>query len=246
MNRFRLVRATRLALLVVAPFAGCSAGAPTTTADVPVTPLAPAAEPTPDAGDGGALEDPPSSADRGATLVAERGCPRCHQSTDPDDGILSGQTSPRPGTQAYGANLTPDVETGLGGWSDAMILRAIRAGVDDERKPLCVMPHFADLSPEEGAAIVTYLRELTPVHHEIPESTCGEGSDASADGPRDASDAGAAADAASCSTFVAPAVAALCHACGVRPCQPNGCFGGYYCETVSRTCHPAPAGCAGH
>jgi len=34
------------------------------------------------------------------------------------------------------------------------------------------MPRFADLSDEDAAAIVTYLRSLPAVHHEVPASRC--------------------------------------------------------------------------
>src|SRR5580658_686505 len=45
-----------------------------------------------------------------------RDCYACHQSDHEADGILSGQSYPRPGTWAYGPNLTPDPNTGIGGW----------------------------------------------------------------------------------------------------------------------------------
>jgi hypothetical protein len=107
----------------------------------------------------------------GAAAVARHGCPACH---DPGDGSLSGQTGPRPGTLAYGRNLTPDPETGIGAWSDAAIARAIRGGVDDQLAPLCPpMPRFAGMEDGEVAAIVAYLRQLPPVRNAaIPESIC--------------------------------------------------------------------------
>src|SRR5205823_2849674 len=125
---------------------------------------------------------------------AAHGCPSCHQSANPGDGVLSGQTTPRPGTHAYGRNLTPDPDTGLGRWTDDAIVRAIRAGIDDEGEPLCdPMPVFGDLSEGDGRAIVAYLRSLPAVRREIPETECGivalpggdDGSDAAA--PEDAS-----------------------------------------------------------
>lgn len=67
-------------------------------------------------------------------------------------------------------NLTPDVETGLGSWSDAQIARAIREGVDKDGVGLVVMPayNYKALSDADVAAIIGYLRNLEPVHHEIP------------------------------------------------------------------------------
>ncbi len=106
---------------------------------------------------------------RGAASVARRGCPACH---DPGDNSLSGQTVPIEGTASYGANLTPDEETGLGGWSDAQIVTALRSGLDDEWVPLCPpMPRFP-VGDDEAQAIVAFLRSLPPVHKAIPASSC--------------------------------------------------------------------------
>src|SRR5262245_42393359 len=65
----------------------------------------------------------------GREYVAARGCATCHQG---EEGTLAGQRDPRPGTSAWGANLTPDIDTGLGAWADIQIVRAMRYGVDDE------------------------------------------------------------------------------------------------------------------
>ena len=67
-------------------------------------------------------------------------------------------------------NLTPDQATGLGGWTDAEIARAIREGVDKDGVGLMVMPayNYHALSDADVAAIIGYLRSLEPVHNEIP------------------------------------------------------------------------------
>jgi hypothetical protein len=117
---------------------------------------------------------------QGKALVAQRGCPTCHQSPDRADGILSGQTAPQPGTRAYAANLSSDTATGLGGWADIQILRAMRAGVDNQFMYLCQpMPHFdgsdpaqPEMSDTEAYTIVAYLRSLPPVNRVIPRSIC--------------------------------------------------------------------------
>lgn len=117
---------------------------------------------------------------RGKFYVTARGCPTCHQSMDAADGTLSGTTSPRMGTMAYPANLTPDPDTGIGSWTDDVLVRAMRTGVDDQGDPLCPpMPHFDGtggdgraMNDDEATSIVAYLRSLPPVHHEIPGSSC--------------------------------------------------------------------------
>lgn len=114
----------------------------------------------------------------GEIAVAERACAGCHEQEG--GGALAGSTMPQPGTAAYGQNLTPDHETGVGEWSDDQLMVAILDGIDDEDEPLCApMPRYRDEGMEESEArdIVAYLRTLPAVHHEIPESECEEGED---------------------------------------------------------------------
>jgi hypothetical protein len=117
----------------------------------------------------------------GKAFVAQRSCPTCHQSPDHADGILSGQTTAQPDTRAYPANLTSDVATGLGGWADIEIVRAMRYGVDNQNAYLCrPMPHYDGsdgaqtfMTDVEADDIVAYLRSLPTVNRVIPTSVCG-------------------------------------------------------------------------
>jgi mono/diheme cytochrome c family protein len=67
-------------------------------------------------------------------------------------------------------NITPDPETGIGGWSDGEILRAIREGVDREGNALFMMPYleYRSLSDEDAHSVVAYLRTLPPVKNRVP------------------------------------------------------------------------------
>lgn len=67
-------------------------------------------------------------------------------------------------------NLTPDIATGLGSWTDAEIARAIREGVDKDGITLVVMPsyNYVSLSDADVSAIIGYLRNLEPVNNPIP------------------------------------------------------------------------------
>lgn len=115
----------------------------------------------------------PRSVERGQCAVVERGCDNCHQSPDPQLGVLSGQTTPRLGTMSYPANLTPDPSTGLGLWTNDQIVRAIRVGLDANTEALCfVMTRFDRMGDDEAYAIAHYLKSLPPVHQQIPPSTC--------------------------------------------------------------------------
>ena len=115
---------------------------------------------------------PASAAQKGAAIVAAKRCSDCHQS-DPSDATLAGSMLPTAGPKAYPPNLTPDMETGLGAWSDVAIVRAIREGVNDEGRALCnAMPRFHDMTDAEAAAVVAYLRSLAPVQRKVPETEC--------------------------------------------------------------------------
>lgn len=108
----------------------------------------------------------------GEYYARKRNCFTCHQSDSPADGVLSGQAYPRPGTRTYGPNLTQD-DSGLRGWQDEDIIRAMREGIDDGGQELCpIMPRFVDMGQTEAEALVLYLRSLPPVSHSIPDSVC--------------------------------------------------------------------------
>jgi hypothetical protein len=114
----------------------------------------------------------------GFEFVQQRGCMTCHGSDAA--AAMSGSSTPISNSQAYAANLTPDSATGIGGWADIAIIRAMRYGVDDEQEQLCpTMPRFDGSDPSqpfmtdvEAGAIVAYLRSLKPIAHAVPESTC--------------------------------------------------------------------------
>ena len=83
----------------------------------------------------------------------------------------------------YPPNLTPDPETGLGGWSEAEIATAIRTGVRPDGRELApMMPwrSYAALTDEDALAVAAYLKSLPPVRHAVPPPT---GPDAKAPAP---------------------------------------------------------------
>ncbi len=103
----------------------------------------------------------------GAQAFTRRGCPDCHQSSG------SGQTSPLLGTQVYPANITHDVDTGIGSWKDEDVERAIRQGFAPGFVPLCSqMARYNKMSDDEVIAIIAFLKSLPPVHNAVPKSVC--------------------------------------------------------------------------
>ena len=62
----------------------------------------------------------------------------------------------------YTPNITPGVETGIGGWTDGEVIRAIREGIGKNNRFLVIKPSelFNGMSDEDVQAIVAYLRSL--------------------------------------------------------------------------------------
>jgi len=117
-----------------------------------------------------------ASVARGEYLVRSVAvCGHCHAADRKNpDGPLSGGIEFRNwriGT-ARGSNLTPDPETGLGNWTDAEIVRAIRNGQRKDGRLLApVMPYewFHGMSDADALAVARYLKSLPPVRNEVKQ-----------------------------------------------------------------------------
>lgn len=67
-------------------------------------------------------------------------------------------------------NLTPDMETGIGKFSDGQIARAMRYSVSHDSKYLMPFMPFQEMSDEDITAIISFLRSQEPVRNEIERS----------------------------------------------------------------------------
>jgi mono/diheme cytochrome c family protein len=68
-------------------------------------------------------------------------------------------------------NITPDKETGTGNWSDDALARAIREGIGHDGRtlfPIMPYPHYREMSDEDLASIIVYLRSVPPVRNQLP------------------------------------------------------------------------------
>jgi hypothetical protein len=79
---------------------------------------------------------------------------------------------------SYAANLTPDQNTGMGIWTEAMFLQAMRTGkhMGGGREILPPMPckTIAVLTDEDLKAIYAYLRTIPSIHNPVPEPVLKE------------------------------------------------------------------------
>lgn len=129
------------------------------------------------------FEATPQRLKRGRYIFDLGGCGGCHSQHD-----WNTHGAPViPGTEAGGQwlnmadlpgrvvapNLTPDVETGIGGLTDDQVARAIREGIGPDGRALFpMMPYesFRNMSDEDLASVVVYLRSLPPVRSQLAKT----------------------------------------------------------------------------
>jgi mono/diheme cytochrome c family protein len=127
--------------------------------------------------------------ERGRYLVSHvAACVGCHspvQDTVPGEPPVEGKLGAGrdfgeiPGSPIHirAPNLTPDKETGLGGWTDGEIARAVREGVSrDGRNLFPQMPYLTyreTLSDGDVLDIIAYLRTLKPVKNDPGHTSVG-------------------------------------------------------------------------
>jgi len=74
---------------------------------------------------------------------------------------------------SYTSNLTPDQNTGIGVWTEAMFIRAMRTGkhMGTSRSILPPMPWpwYGQMRDEELKAIFAYLKSIPPIHNRVPD-----------------------------------------------------------------------------
>ena len=106
-------------------------------------------------------------------------CGNCHTPQGPN-GPLPGMElagglvfDESPAFVAVAPNITPDVQTGIGSWSDAQIIAAIREGKRPDGTiigPPMPIGLYRGLSDGDSAAIVAYLRHSKPVKNTADKS----------------------------------------------------------------------------
>jgi mono/diheme cytochrome c family protein len=120
--------------------------------------------------------------ERGSYLVNTiMACGNCHSPRDAtghpiaEKAFSGGLTFNTPAFVATASNITPDIETGIGSWSDAEIKHALIEGMRPNHDRLggvplaAIMPanFYKALLPDDLDAVVAYLRSLKPVRNEV-------------------------------------------------------------------------------
>jgi mono/diheme cytochrome c family protein len=105
---------------------------------------------------------------RGAVVFAMAGGCSCHTGKDGPVGAGGAEIKTPFGT-FYGTNITPDPDTGIGRWSDAEIVAAIRTGdTRGQGVEAPVMPYYryAGMADVDVRDLVAYLRTVPAVRRE--------------------------------------------------------------------------------
>jgi mono/diheme cytochrome c family protein len=116
---------------------------------------------------------------RGKYLVETiAGCGNCHTPVGPKGPIKARAYSGGPPIankqmKAFATNITPDKATGIGKWSVAQVMRAIREGVRPDGsiiRPPMPIELYRRMSDRDARAIATYLKRQKPVRARAPKS----------------------------------------------------------------------------
>src|SRR6266436_4158996 len=102
---------------------------------------------------------------RGEYLVRAGGCFSCHTAIGGQK-LAGGRALATPFGTFYSPNITSDPETGIGRWTDAQFLRALREGVRPDGAnyfPFFPYPSFTGIIDSDALAIKAYLFSRPPV-----------------------------------------------------------------------------------
>lgn len=118
----------------------------------------------------------------GKYLVSMGSCENCHTRNEkgaPVEGMnfAGGEVFRIPGLEAVSANISPDIETGIGAWTEEKFLDKFRGyrNFTDENLPVAVQANFTVmpwlglrmLPDEDLKAIFAYLKTVKPVRNKV-------------------------------------------------------------------------------
>lgn len=121
--------------------------------------------------------------ERGRYLVEGiAACGSCHAQLAPVEGgrspaLSGGAEFTNAAYRAYAQNITPDGETGIGGWTVDEIVRALREGKRPDGStigPPMAFDLYRRISDTDARAIAVYLKSLPPVRNRVPRSRYDE------------------------------------------------------------------------
>lgn len=108
----------------------------------------------------------------GASLAAVGDCIGCHTAPGGRP-YAGGRALQTPFGTLYGSNITPDAETGIGRWSEAAFVRAMRDGVNNDGRhlyPAFPYDHFRLVTDADLHALYAFVTTRDPVAARPPRN----------------------------------------------------------------------------
>jgi mono/diheme cytochrome c family protein len=105
-------------------------------------------------------------------------CANCHVNKGQEADVDAGKEMPLIGGYEFNIppgvlrsrNITSDKETGIGALTDAQIARTLRYNVNHGNEAIAPLMPFQQLSVYDMTCIISYLRTMPPVKHEVAPS----------------------------------------------------------------------------
>lgn len=121
---------------------------------------------------GAAAQDAAASrVERGEYLLRAGGCVTCHTADAEDaEPLAGGRALDTPFGIFRTPNITPDAATGIGAWSRADFVRALKHGVSpdgDPYYPAFPYPSYAGMTDADAGALYAYLQSIEPVSRDV-------------------------------------------------------------------------------
>jgi mono/diheme cytochrome c family protein len=114
-----------------------------------------------------------SLVERGEYLARAADCAACHTAKD-GDAYAGGRAFVLPFGTLYSTNITPDMETGIGGYSDANFLDAVHKGIgrgNSKLYPAMPYPSYTYMTDADALAIKAYLFSRKPIRAPTPQNS---------------------------------------------------------------------------
>jgi mono/diheme cytochrome c family protein len=115
-----------------------------------------------------------TTVDRGRYLSVLSDCASCHTVPQKNQPFAGGRPIETPFGKIVAPNITPDMETGIGSWTDDQFDNAVRNGIGRGGERLYpAMPYnaYTKMSREEVLAIRAYLNTVTAVYNRVVANT---------------------------------------------------------------------------
>src|ERR1700750_1022390 len=115
-----------------------------------------------------------SQIERGRYLARAADCTACHTTPGAAQPLAGGRAIETPFGNITAPNITPDLETGIGAWTDDEFDNAVRNGIRPDGSRLYpAMPYtsYTKMSRSDAMAIRAYLNTVAPVRNHVVANT---------------------------------------------------------------------------